>query len=490
VTPNQPLIQWAPDADPTQPGIIVDAEQMIPTQRGYAPDFVLMASTSYPHTLAAAPTGAARVFTNSSIYGSTALIGTATSIYAVTPAALVDITRATPGYATVNNRALNGWRFDAFDDVVLAVSLNNVLQETAGAESGVLFTDVAGAPSANCIAVQSQFVMLANFPSTGSFPYSDGYWCSAVADHTDWVLDPATFCEQDRLLETPGPILRLIAYQNEILAFKPTSILRGRFSGQPSKPWVWSVVTDTVGIVGHDAICEADDGVLYWLARDGFYSFNGGAVQRIRTAPWEWFQNQIPTQANLYTTSCGWDSVRRCVRWLYTRNFLSEVSTESIYGGIAYHPDTGRWGPFETVAQAFVTLPYDDVPSVRSNAVVRRLNVPAVINAFNRQIETWRGQSATSSLTTGDVGDDDANFVITKARMRNMVHGRTAATISAQHFYRQNLDESLATGDTVFKSDGKFDFSQSARWHRLKFACIGMLEIFGFRVKVPKTGDR
>lgn len=488
MTPNQPLIQWAPDADPTQPGVIVDAEQLLPTQRGYAPDFVLQQSSQFPLTIPTTPRGTGTVRMIGATFGTT-LVGTASAIYCATATGLVTLTRATPAYTPVST-VRNGWRFAAFDNVALAVSLDNILQETAGPESGVLFTDVAGAPSANCIAVQSQFVMLANFPAGGSFPYSDGYWCSAVADHTDWVLDPATFCEQDRLLETPGPILRLIAYQNEILAFKPTSILRGRFSGQPSKPWVWSVVTDTVGIAGHDAICEADDGVLYWLARDGFYSFNGGAVQRISTAPWEWLQNQIPTQWNLYTTSCGWDSVRRCVRWLYTRNFLSEVSTESIYGGIAYHPDTGRWGPFETVAQAFVTLPYDDVPSVRSNAVVRRLSVPAVINAFNRQIETWRGQSATSSLTTGDVGDDDIVQVLTKVRMRNMVHGRTAATVSAQHFHRMNLDETLTTGDTVFKVDGKYDFTQSARWHRIKFACIGMLEIMGFKVRVPKTGDR
>lgn len=486
--PNQPLIQWAPDADPTQPGVIVEAEQLLPTQRGYAPDFALQFAAQHNLTMPAVPRGNATIVMGSAQSGTT-LIGTESAIYCAKPGALVTLTRATPAYTPVTSDAY-GWRFAAFDDVALAVSFDNTLQESAGPEGGVLFTDVSGAPSAGCMAVQSGFVMLANFPSSASWPYTDGWWCCAVEDYTDWVLDAATFCAQGRLLQTPGPILRLIAYQDEIIVFKPRSILRGRFSGQTSAPWVWSVVSDTVGIVGHDAVVEADDGVLYFLARDGFYAFNGSVPQRIASAPWEWFQQQIPTQANLNRTVAGWDSVRRCVRFMYVRNNLAELATSSIHGGLAFHPETGRWGPFETVSQAFLTLQYDDVPSVSSSIAVRRQNVPAVVNSFNREIQTWRGEASQCTFTTGDIGDDDANFVITKARMRNMVHGRTSATISAQHFYRQNLDESLTTGDTVFKFDGKYDFSQSARWHRLKFACIGMLEVFGFRVKVPKTGDR
>ena len=57
MTPNQPLIQWAPDADPTQPGVIVDAEQLLPTQRGYAPDFALMQSSQFPLTIPTTPRG-------------------------------------------------------------------------------------------------------------------------------------------------------------------------------------------------------------------------------------------------------------------------------------------------------------------------------------------------------------------------------------------------------------------------------------------------
>ena len=114
----------------------------------------------------------------------------------------------------------------------------------------------------------------------------DGWWCSALEDYTDWTPDVATQCTQGRLLQTPGGIIRLIAFGNYIIAFKNNSMLRGTYIGAPLV-WRWDVISTSVGLVGHDAVCDAE-GVLYWLAEDGFSRFAGGAPQKIASAPWRW----------------------------------------------------------------------------------------------------------------------------------------------------------------------------------------------------------
>lgn len=490
MTPNIPLLAFAPDADQATPGIIAEAHQYLPTARGYAPDFQLMQSVNYTMTLPAAPRGVGSPIINTV---AVPLVGSANAIHYIGPAGVMyDLTRTTP-YATTPS-VRNGWRFAAFDNVALAVNSQNILQETASPTTGVKFTDVSGAPRANCIAVMSQFVMLANFPPDDPFPHADGWYCSAVGDHTDWTLDTATFCAQDRLLQTPGPILRLIAFGDEIIAFKPYSMLRGRFTGVPGSPWAWSVISTTVGIVGHDAVCEVD-GTLYWMADSGVYAFSGGAVQRIASMPWEWFVARIPTVANLYTVQAAWDNVRRLVRFFYTRNDLIEMGAESIYGGIAYHPDSGRWGPFETTAAAVLHVQFDDVPQVVGTTAfvqtVRRANVPAIIEGVGRTVQVWRGSSPSAWFETGDMGDDEALSVLTKARLRARVYTLPfPAFVTATHKHRQTLDASLTTGATVQRQDGKFDLSHSARWHRLRFESLGMQEVTGISVKMVKAGER
>jgi hypothetical protein len=489
---SAPLIAWMPDADPTQPGVIPEAQNLLPTQRGYAPDFGLLPSALWSTSIPAAPRGVGSVFRE--IAGERELlVGTQSAIYWAAPSGVFNISATAPYNPVLSVR--DGWRFDTFGAYVLAVSRNNAMQQSPGpastlpwslAGTGRQFVAIAGAPAANCIAVQGEFVMLANFNASSTWPYTDGWWCSAAGDHADWTLDTATFCAQGRLVQTPGPILRLITFGDEILAFKARSILRGRFTGQPSIPWAWDIVSTSVGIVGHDAICDAE-GVLYWLADDGFYAYNGGAPQRIAGAPLEWFKRQSLSNETFYAARAAWDTVRRVVRWAFIGQAAEDVAFERLRGGVAYHPDTGRWGPFSCDAQAFVTLPFDNVPMVSSLTARRRADVLAVISTDTFQFRTFRNESPASSFETTEVGDEDVRTVLTKARFKHL--GMPYAT-QAVHLYRDDLGSPHTVGEIQSAVDGKYDFSQSARWHRLRFGANGMYELLGMRLRAPRSGDR
>ena len=475
MTPNVPLLSWTPDADPTIPGVVVDVENMLPTTRGYAPDYELTDTVFSVGTLPSTCRGANYVRFASRT--SLAFLGTETAVYAAVGGTLVDLSRAT-AYTAVNYNYL-GWRFAAFGDVALCVSLQNQLQASSDPHGSVDFANVSGAPAGGTMVVQSNFVMLGGFFG-GSWPYGDGWWCSALEDYTDWTPDVATQCTQGRLLQTPGGIIRLIAFGNYIIAFKNNSMLRGTYIGAPLV-WRWDVISTSVGLVGHDAVCDAE-GVLYWLAEDGFYRFAGGAPQKIASAPWRWFQATVYDTLVLSETQSHWDPARRVVRWYY-RGTLSGT----IDSGLAYHPETDRWGRFTKTIEWAINSYYEYCGLSTAGETYNRVLNAAVVVDSDHALQCYATTVADSSFTTGDIGDDDAVTGNFKARVRYV---QAPTTSSATHYHRMVLSDALTTGTTTTRSDGKYDVSHAARWHRLKFEQTGMAEPIGFSTDIKPAGRR
>lgn len=475
MTPNVPLLSWTPDADPTIPGVMVDVENMLPTTRGYAPDYELTDTVNSVGTLPSTCRGANYV--RFSTLTAMTFAGTETAVYVSWGGSLIDLSRAA-AYTAVTDAYL-GWRFDAFGDVALCVSRDNQLQSTANPAGGTDFANVSGAPSGSTMCVQSNFVMLGGFFG-GSWPYADGWWCSALEDYTDWTPDVATQCVQGRLLQTPGAVLRMIAFGNYVIAFKQGSMLRGTYIGAP-QVWRWDVISTSVGLVGHDAVCDAE-GVLYWLAEDGFYRFAGGAPQRIASAPWRWFQSQLYDSLYLARAQAHWDPARRVVRWYYP----SDVSN-ALNAGLAYHPQTDRWGRFtQTIEWATNSLREYCGLDVAGETYNRVPNAAVVVDS-NHELQCYATDIANSSFTTGDIGDDEAVTGNFSARVRFV---QAPASSSATHYHRMVLSDALTTGTTTTRSDGKYDLAAASRWHRLKFSQTGMCEPIGFSVDVKPAGRR
>lgn len=473
MSPNLPLIAWAPDADPTSPGMIASVTNMLPTARGYAPDYATQAAFYSAATIPEAALSAETLVPSDT--ATMLMVGTASGIYGVF-GGLQTLTRASPYTAAT---FLNAWRFASFGSATLAAQISNVLQRTTNAAGGTAMTNVSGAPTAGTMCVQSGFVMLGNTVNTAGWQYQDGWWCSALLDETDWTPDLATQCARGRLTQTPGAIVRMVAFQNNIIAFKTTSILRGTYVGQANGIWQWQVLSTDVGLVGHNAVVEAN-GVLYFIGQNGFYAFDGGGIRKIRSAPWEWY---IEQNSGFYGTHISgvYDPERMLVRWHYG------TETVTLAYCLAYHPDSDRWGATTSNCAIPLTVPYDILPSHKSG-VSRIVNFPAgFIDATSRTVRLYGVTPAASSLETGDVGDDDSVSTLTKVRARF----RTApATPTAQHFHRLRLSDPLTTGASAARIDGKYDFSQAARWHRVSFAGTGMYEILGFSVNAAASGKR
>lgn len=475
MTPNVPLIAWDPDGDPTRPGVMVEVSNLRPTRRGYGPEYGLGdAGAVYGATIASNPYSTALMRQPNG--NELSFVTTIDSIGYISGGVVND--RTGTGWTDATPEL--PWRLAQFGTVTLACQRANLLQASTQITT-TDFSDVAGTYHAGTIAVQRGFVLIANFNGGGSTDL-DGWACSALEDHTDWTPDIATQAAEGRLTATPGMIRRLIAWRDYVIAFKSTSMYRGTYVGAADNTWAWPVVSSDVGLVGHDAVCEAE-GVLYWIGMDGIYRWAGGVPQRIASAPWNWLMSYgvLPGLSTLQYAVAVWDAVHRLVRW-------SIVIPGSVSGYVlSYHPDTDRWGLSapESVMPLYMWQQEAAAISDSTEAGLRYLQVGWIGSDL-----VVRAQNATpgaSSFTTGDIGDDEEVLAMTRARARMLI-APTTSTVT--HYHRMNLGDSLTEGATIARSDGKYDVTHSARWHRLKFSQTGRYEVTGFRVETPKAGKQ
>jgi hypothetical protein len=475
ITPNINLSAWAPDADPTVPGVLADVDNLFPTARGYAPDFEFGDSAYSDITLPAEPYGVQLVkfATRTPLL----MVGTAQNLYSYQGITQVDLTRASVAYtATSSGRP---WRFSSFDDAAFAVSLDNPLQRTAD-PGGTDFSDVSAGPKAATIATNFNF-MVAGGTGFGSAEAGGNAWaCSAFENPTSWTADVATQAARGTLTATPGGIIRMIAFGPYIMAFKFASLYRGQYTQNPAQPWTWPVVSESIGVVGHDAVVAAE-GALYWMARTGFYRSRGGAPERIGSAPWDYVMRTANT-AYISLTQAQWDPTRRLVRWY----MWAGVSGLDLC--VAYHPDSDRWGKSTVSIEWAANNNVEIMPVLgRANTDAQIYDAPIVIAKTTHKLRSWMTTPGSSYFETGDIGEDDAARIMTRARVRYAIKP-TAST--ATHKHRATLGDALTTGESCVLADGKHDFSQAARWHRVRVANSGAYEVLGISLEVQNSGRR
>lgn len=498
MTPNIPLASWSPDADPTAPGVVTSITNVVPTQRGFTSDRSGVALSG--SALSGKCYGARWI----SKADGTQLVAMATAgdLWCWNGTTLVD--RGNLG--TFTTYPTTGVRFEQFGEYTLAISRDNPLQATADL-ANTSFSSVSGAPAAYTMCVASNFVMVANtydLPSANSYRYFDAWWCSALGDHTDWTPDLATQCDRGRLRQTPGQILRLVAYGPDVIAFKARSMIRGRYVNRPADGiiWEWSVISNEVGIVGPEAIVQVG-GLLYFMSADGPYVFNGAGLQRINSFPRAWWIRAIPdvtVYPNLHAlTQAVYDPARRVIRWHFTRSASEgdELSAAWMGGCLTYHIETDRWGYSSHPCEWALNVPSGSVylpeagntayPAVAAVGPYPGTYAAAYVSASSHAICTYTGDAPDARIETGDIGDDDDYLVGTRARMRFL---REPQSCVAFHLYRANLGDALTQGESVSRADGKFDFSHSARWHRLRFHLTGDWEAAGMRVQASPAGKR
>jgi hypothetical protein len=111
------------------------------------------------------------------------------------------------------------------------------------------------------------------------------------------------------------------------------------------------------------------------------------------------------------------------------------------------------------------------------------------MSIFNtsHQLQSMTGTSVSSSMTTGEVGDDDGVSALNKIRLRYALAPLTAAV---QTFIQMNSGVGFNAAASGAVLDGKFDLRQSARWHKATFSFTGPVRVTHMDADLAPAGGR
>lgn len=483
---------FAPDLDPTTPGIITDMSFVAPSMRGYRGGAgvadIGMAS------LGETPLAAATLFSMSGSLRT--FVGSATKLYEKSGATWLNRSRATPAYgASVSNN----WQFAQFGDTYLAVNKVDQLQfSTTGAFANL------NAPTAATMCVWKGFVVLGNTTDGGSgMTYGDSlnrWWTSAYLDYTSWTPSISTQCTTGQLVETPGKITALKVLGEYIIAYKEKSIYVGRDAGSPAV-LQFTLIPGEIGCASPNAIADIGSAHIFIGTQD-IYIFDGNTVRPIGDPLRIWFFNDIDPQY-INRTQALHNEKYSTVIFNYSKNGTSGA----LNGGIAYNYKTNTWGvaaravncPFEytTGGYTYDTLPiegktYADWPSISYDDAYWDASKTLIAffgpdNKIYTVIDINASSTAQAYIMTGSYGDETNYTFLDHVKLRYLV--KPANPVTMTHYYSNDLGGTWTEGQTITESNGRFDVLWSALWHKVKFNITGMFEVTGVAAEAKPDGS-
>lgn len=178
--------------------------------------------------------------------------------------------------ATGLSASTESWEAASWGSQIIAVNYLNSPQSSTGGG----FSALSGSPpKARHIAANVNFVLMADVDDGGSNIYADMVWWSGIRNPATWTPNQATQAGRVRLLDTPGPIMRVVAFGDKFLVFKQDSVYLGRYIGPPYV-FDWKVINDNVGCSYPRAVALVD-GRVYFGHRTGIYAFDGQQFENV-----------------------------------------------------------------------------------------------------------------------------------------------------------------------------------------------------------------
>ena len=491
-----PFIGFAPDLDPTVPGIITNCASLVPTLKGTFKGAPSAANQSI-NALAAQCYGATLVRKNDD---TTRLIaGTSTGMFELSSTTWTTRTPDAAGSTLNGLGTSNFWTFSQFDDVCLAAAKTEIPKFL---DTATTFANVtATAPKAAIVEVANNFTLLFDVNDQGalydSLDRPNGWWCAAKGGYTSYTPSAATEAATGTLHSTPGKITAGRAFGYQCVAYKLRSMYLGTYVGAPVV-WDWQLIPGAAGALSQNVVVNVgtpEQPKHIFMGFDNFYEFTGAQPVPIGDSLKLTVFGELNYQY-YYACKSSHDPKNGIIRFYYP--VASSNMSEKC---VVYNYWTGKWGRDDRQIEATVDYiapgitydnlgnsypTYDSFPNAPYDLAF--LSISSSVPAFfdtSHTLKTLTGPSATSSVTTGDYGDPQEFSTVTRV-IPKYLSAPNSATLT--NFYKNNLSDSLTQDVTTTMSSGRFDFMRSARWHRGRFDQTGDHEIAGFTTVAVKDG--
>ena len=497
--PYQPIKGFAPDADPSEPGVLTDCNALLPTLNGVKTipsnvdsDFSVIAST------AASGASVTKLDGTNEIYVATK--GKTSTIYKLTSTTWTNFKN---GGGTYSANSAAQWTFAQYGDIILAAQKGDKIQRTSTATASFTSMSVSsGMFKARIVETVLDFAVAFNIddsdltgPIYGDAP--DRWLCSAAGNVSDWTTSIATQSTSGRLTDYPGEITAAKRLGSNLVAYKQQSMFLGQYVGVPE---VWrfrAIPGDGLGTWGPFSVVSIETAHLFW-GFDNAYLYDGTRPIPIgtnRVAKW-FFENLNIAEADKMIGYHDRQEFR--VIW-----YFPSGADATLDRYVAYNYRSDRWaqgggGGFPLDVQAvfeyrptsvtydglntlYAATAYDDLPASSYDDWVPTTGTPVwavVEDTFgSNRLRFVNGNPGIGRLTTWNIGTDDKITVVDRIRPRF----KTAPTIGLQQYIYSDVhggDETTLNGiASLFR--GGFDRVHAARWQKFKQEYVGEMELLG-----------
>lgn len=520
------LQDFQPDANLTDPGIVVDMDGFLATARG------LKVMPSLLQRGPALPGPSLGSYNATLVAGDQLTVaGTAEHLWMLKGNAWIESDGGqtfTPGLDPV-------WRFTVFGNDIIAV--NGVAEpqiSVDGADFAPLSTlpgyqgfGAGNSPPIASIAETTDygvFLVLANSNS----------WVASILGDRNWQPDIANSVASASLTATQGPIVAAHRLRGGIAVYKRYSLYFGQFTGPPFF-WSFQSLSEQVGTHCNECVVNAQD-MHFFIGPDDFYVFDGSSLNRIPNNVKNWFFERVDPGA-LDEIKGHFDRQNSTVIWHYAslNAFRSdeEAAMESMRGAAGLTPTLNEWIAYNirtqkwtkgTMAIEDVVLPdvsstvdltyqefadryqtYDGIDALAygSEAFSEEGNsVPAVFGP-DHILYTLNGEPNEAYLLTGEISDGDNFYLIDEIRPLFATYPITIppklppkltayfSTINGFPRPDPEVFPATYTGPIAWLTKtGSWFFTQNGRSHQFRLDFNSACELTGFEISATPVGTQ
>jgi hypothetical protein len=474
---------FAPDLDPTTPGIFVDADQMFPSAAGFRP-FRQLRLESVGGQMPTSPCYGAFFEQDASDAGRSIFLASASKLYSydILTNNFKDVSggQSFAGPANPAGYRSPRWRWTMFgnDLIVLNPADPPQVLKAPGYDAA---TVLQGSPPRGAIVeATGNFVFI--FDAAGN-----DWNCCGIGNDTAWTPDIGTQAANGILADTPGPIVAAHALGPNLLVYKQRAIYLATYLGPPVI-WSFQLLADDAGAICDEAVVPYG-GTQVAMGFENFYTCDGSPPRVLENPLRKWFYESSLDRAHAAGVWGVWDKLHNLIVWFYPSVAADPPGSLDRY--ICWHPDTNRWmtGKMANNVEGVVT-PFAPVTTggVITYAATAALSMALILNDHN--LYSYSGNAAVAYVTTGDIGDPMRFSALRAIRPKFKTYPAQNAAI-ANPYYRLNLGDTQFAGPPAqLTRYGAFAMRQSARYHAVRIRTAAECEIAGMDVDWELQGTR
>lgn len=492
--PKIPFGEWLPDLPPIGLQGATKCSNVIPDSQSYRP---FPALSVFSTAVGGRVKGG--VVANDNARNNYNYVGDSSALYSLVQASFTNVSRLVGGTYTLGTDDF--WEFANWGNTVIGVNglTDNPQLISLG---GANFADLSISIKARHIGTMRDFVILGNISDSATNIYRVR-WC-AINNPLSWTADAATLADFQDLPSDGGQVQKVLGGETTFV-MQERSIWRMQFVGSPLI-FQFDPVHKQIGAYVPQA-CIRYQNQVFFLAEDGFYSFNGTELKSIGRGKVDSFFFHDISTTNYLRTHVSLDQKNKLVMWAYP-------SAGGTVGGnpdklLCYSWAYDRWVlveglNIEYLLQGVVTgYTLEGLDAISTNIDALPVSLDSdqwtggqiILSAFDssHRLSRFNGSAMAATVDTGEFQlFEGSRAMITEIRP-DLVGLNTSLNITVLN--RNLLTGSVSTGATTLipNATGFCECRVSARYYRIRMnttAGSDFTHLIGVEVDGVQGGHR